>query len=163
MLVREQLICGAQVHVDVNDHDLAVAVTHRVAPWLPVLLALSASSPFWLRRGDRSPPQRRDVRSQIGQPEMRAAVRLDHRLMQFCAEPARGQLLQATAGLRRPQADGMELLLHADRHRLRVLQRRRTACVCWYHLHLFPGSPAGQAASRLTLPLRAAACIGSMV
>jgi glutamate---cysteine ligase / carboxylate-amine ligase len=48
MLVREQLICGAQVHVDVHDRDLAVAVTHRVAPWLPVLLALSASSPFWL-------------------------------------------------------------------------------------------------------------------
>ena len=48
MLVREQLICGAQVHVDVNDRDLAVLVAHRVAPWLPALLALSASSPFWL-------------------------------------------------------------------------------------------------------------------
>ncbi len=48
MLVREQLICGAQVHVDVNDRDLAVLVAHRVAPWLPILLALSASSPFWL-------------------------------------------------------------------------------------------------------------------
>jgi len=48
MLVREQLICSAQVHVDVGDRDLAVAVGHRVAPWLPTLLALSASSPFWL-------------------------------------------------------------------------------------------------------------------
>jgi glutamate---cysteine ligase / carboxylate-amine ligase len=48
MLVREQLICGTQVHVDVHDRDLAVAAAHRVAPWLPVLLALSASSPFWL-------------------------------------------------------------------------------------------------------------------
>ena len=48
MLVREQLICGTQVHVDVADRDLAVAVARRVAPWLPVLLALSASSPFWL-------------------------------------------------------------------------------------------------------------------
>jgi len=48
MLAREQLICGAQVHVDVNDRDMAVAVAHRVAPWLPALLALSASSPFWL-------------------------------------------------------------------------------------------------------------------
>ena len=47
-LAREQLICGAQVHVDVGDRDLAVAVAHRVAPWLPALLALSASSPFWL-------------------------------------------------------------------------------------------------------------------
>src|SRR5271157_5588672 len=40
--------CGTQVHVDVMDRDLAVAVAHRVAPWLPALLALSASSPFWL-------------------------------------------------------------------------------------------------------------------
>jgi glutamate---cysteine ligase / carboxylate-amine ligase len=48
MLVREQLICGTQVHVDVADRDLAVAAAHRLAPWLPVLLALSASSPFWL-------------------------------------------------------------------------------------------------------------------
>jgi glutamate---cysteine ligase / carboxylate-amine ligase len=49
ILAREQLICGAQVHVDVGgDRDLAVAVAHRVSPWLPPLLALSASSPFWL-------------------------------------------------------------------------------------------------------------------
>ena len=48
MLVREQLICGTQVHVDVDNRDLAVAVAHRVAPWLPALLALSASSPYWL-------------------------------------------------------------------------------------------------------------------
>ncbi|MFF3334504.1 glutamate--cysteine ligase [Streptomyces sp. NPDC002888] len=43
----EQLICGAQVHVDVPDRDTAVQVMCVVSPWLPVLLALSASSPFW--------------------------------------------------------------------------------------------------------------------
>ena len=48
MLVREQLICSTQVHVDVDDRDLALAVGRRIAPWLPALLALSASSPFWL-------------------------------------------------------------------------------------------------------------------
>ena len=48
ILVREQLICSTQVHVNVDDRDLAIAVGHRVAPWLPALLALSASSPFWL-------------------------------------------------------------------------------------------------------------------
>lgn len=42
-----QLICGAHVHVDVPDRDLAVRVLQRLAPWLPVLLALSAGSPFW--------------------------------------------------------------------------------------------------------------------
>jgi len=48
ILVREQLICGTQVHVDLPDRDVAVAVTQRLSPWLPVLLALSASSPYWL-------------------------------------------------------------------------------------------------------------------
>ncbi|MFH0178095.1 glutamate--cysteine ligase [Streptomyces cacaoi] len=43
----EQLICGAQVHVDVPDRDTAVQVMCVVSPWLPVLLALSAGSPFW--------------------------------------------------------------------------------------------------------------------
>ncbi|SEG40244.1 carboxylate-amine ligase [Thermomonospora echinospora] len=47
-LTREQLICGAQVHVDAGDRDMAVAVAHRIGPWLPPLLALSASSPYWL-------------------------------------------------------------------------------------------------------------------
>ncbi|WP_214110091.1 carboxylate-amine ligase [Acrocarpospora catenulata] len=46
-IAREQLVCGAQVHVDVLDRDLAVLVAQRVEPWLPALLALSASSPYW--------------------------------------------------------------------------------------------------------------------
>jgi carboxylate-amine ligase len=44
----EQLICSAQVHVDVPDRDTAVRAMCLVSPWLPLLLALSASSPFWL-------------------------------------------------------------------------------------------------------------------
>ncbi len=47
LLVREQHICGAQVHVDVPDRDVAVQVVRRVAPYLPTLLAISASSPYW--------------------------------------------------------------------------------------------------------------------
>jgi carboxylate-amine ligase len=43
----EQLICGAQIHVDIPDRETAVGVMCAVSPWLPVLLALSASSPFW--------------------------------------------------------------------------------------------------------------------
>jgi carboxylate-amine ligase len=46
LLAREQLICGTQVHVGVDSRDEAVAVAHRVAAYLPTLLALSASSPF---------------------------------------------------------------------------------------------------------------------
>ncbi|MEJ8278222.1 carboxylate--amine ligase/circularly permuted type 2 ATP-grasp protein [Pseudonocardia spirodelae] len=47
MLVREQHICGVQVHVDVPDRDTAVQVARRVAPALPTLLAITASSPYW--------------------------------------------------------------------------------------------------------------------
>jgi carboxylate-amine ligase len=46
LLAREQLVCGTQVHVGIDDRDEAVAVAQRVAPYLPALLALSASSPF---------------------------------------------------------------------------------------------------------------------
>jgi len=46
LLVREQLICGMQVHVGIPDRDVAARLIDRVSPWLPVLLALSASSPF---------------------------------------------------------------------------------------------------------------------
>lgn len=46
MLAREQLICSTQVHVDVPDRDDAVRVATHVEPYLPLFLALSASSPF---------------------------------------------------------------------------------------------------------------------
>ncbi len=50
LLVSEQHICGAQVHVDVPNRDVAVQVVRRVAPFLPALLALSTSSPYWRGR-----------------------------------------------------------------------------------------------------------------
>ncbi|WP_239579386.1 carboxylate-amine ligase [Microlunatus panaciterrae] len=43
----EQLICGLHVHVSVDSAEEAVAVLDRVRTWLPVLLALSANSPYW--------------------------------------------------------------------------------------------------------------------
>ncbi|QZY53251.1 carboxylate-amine ligase [Leucobacter tenebrionis] len=45
--MREQLTCGFHVHVAVVDEAEGVAVLDRIRPWLPVLLALSANSPFW--------------------------------------------------------------------------------------------------------------------
>ncbi len=50
-LVDEQQVCACQVHVRVDDRDLAVRVTRRIRAWLPVLLAMTASSPFF-QRGD---------------------------------------------------------------------------------------------------------------
>jgi carboxylate-amine ligase len=44
---QEQLVLGCHVHVAVDSDDEAVAVVDRVRPWLAVLNALSANSPFW--------------------------------------------------------------------------------------------------------------------
>lgn len=43
----EQLVCGTHVHVAVADQEEGVAVIDRIRPWLSVLLALSANSPYW--------------------------------------------------------------------------------------------------------------------
>jgi carboxylate-amine ligase len=47
IVARQQVICGCHVHVGIPDADLAVATMNRARPWLSVLLALSANSPFW--------------------------------------------------------------------------------------------------------------------
>ncbi|GGI07744.1 carboxylate-amine ligase [Egicoccus halophilus] len=46
-LAEEQIVCGCHVHVGVPDRATALQVVPHVLPWLPVLLALSSSSPFW--------------------------------------------------------------------------------------------------------------------
>ncbi|MEU6461666.1 glutamate--cysteine ligase [Streptomyces sp. NPDC046976] len=44
---RDQLVCGCHVHVSVESDEEGVAVLDRLRPWLPVLIAISANSPFW--------------------------------------------------------------------------------------------------------------------
>lgn len=46
-IVVEQQVCACQVQVGVPDRDLAVRVCRRIRAWLPVLLALSSSSPMF--------------------------------------------------------------------------------------------------------------------
>jgi carboxylate-amine ligase len=45
---REQVVFGCHVHVGIDDREAAIQTMNRVRPWLPVLLALSGSSPYWL-------------------------------------------------------------------------------------------------------------------
>jgi carboxylate-amine ligase len=47
---RQSMMCGMHVHVDICDRDEGVAVIDRLRPWLPVLLAVSANSPYCLDR-----------------------------------------------------------------------------------------------------------------
>ncbi|MEU5540546.1 glutamate--cysteine ligase [Streptomyces sp. NPDC020362] len=44
---QEQLVCGCHAHVSVESDEEGVAVLDRIRPWLPVLSALTANSPFW--------------------------------------------------------------------------------------------------------------------
>ena len=49
-VVRRLLICGMHVHVGLDDDELRIDLLQQIAYFLPHLLALSTSSPFW--RGD---------------------------------------------------------------------------------------------------------------
>src|SRR6202034_3033909 len=50
LTAQEQLTCGCHVHVEISSEEEGVATLARIRPWLPVLLALSANSPFWQGR-----------------------------------------------------------------------------------------------------------------
>ena len=43
-----QVVFGHHVHIGMHDGDEAIAIMQALRPYLPVLLALSASSPYWL-------------------------------------------------------------------------------------------------------------------
>ena len=50
MIGQRDLLCGLHVHVELPDPDLRIDVMYRMLPFLPLLLALSTSSPFWQAR-----------------------------------------------------------------------------------------------------------------
>lgn len=50
MIGRRNLLCALHVHVAVPPEVDRVMLMNRLMPWLPVLLALSTSSPFWNRQ-----------------------------------------------------------------------------------------------------------------
>jgi glutamate---cysteine ligase / carboxylate-amine ligase len=50
MIGQRDLLCGLHVHVELPDPDQRVDVMCRILPYLPLLLALSTSSPFWQSR-----------------------------------------------------------------------------------------------------------------
>jgi carboxylate-amine ligase len=50
MIGQRDMLCGMHVHVELPDPDVRVDVMYRMLPYLPLLLALSTSSPFWQSR-----------------------------------------------------------------------------------------------------------------
>jgi len=53
LLTVEQTVCGCHVHVGVRDPDLAIEVMNRVRTWIPLLVALSTNSPYWMGHDSR--------------------------------------------------------------------------------------------------------------
>jgi carboxylate-amine ligase len=47
MIGSRTVLCGMHVHVEVPDREARVDLMNRMQPYLPLLLALSTSSPFW--------------------------------------------------------------------------------------------------------------------
>jgi carboxylate-amine ligase len=47
ILGRRNMVCGLHVHVEVPDLDSRVDVMNRIVPYIPLIVALSTSSPFW--------------------------------------------------------------------------------------------------------------------
>jgi len=47
MIGYRNMLCGMHVHVEVPDVDTRIDLMMRLTPYLPLLLALSTSSPFW--------------------------------------------------------------------------------------------------------------------
>ena len=47
MIGYRNMLCGMHVHVEVPDLDTRINLIMRLTPYLPLLLALTASSPFW--------------------------------------------------------------------------------------------------------------------
>lgn len=50
MIGRRNMLCGMHVHVELPDPDERVDVMMRMLPYLPLIIALSTSSPFWRSR-----------------------------------------------------------------------------------------------------------------
>lgn len=50
IVAQRNLLCGLHVHVAIPEHIDRVHAMNQVMPWLPMLLSLSASSPFWARK-----------------------------------------------------------------------------------------------------------------
>lgn len=69
------LLCGLHVHVGVPPEVDRIHLLNQLQPWLPLLLALSASSPFWEGRPTGLVSQRRNLCSNW--PRMNLPPRLD--------------------------------------------------------------------------------------
>ena len=96
-LVRELLIFGMHVHVGIPDPEARIEVMNEARYFLPHLLALSTSSPFWLEPAHR--PQVVPQRHLVAVPAQRhpARVQLPRRVRQLRRAAGQDQHASTTA------------------------------------------------------------------
>ncbi|WP_338673812.1 glutamate--cysteine ligase [Streptomyces sp. SCSIO 30461] len=85
LTAQEQLTGGCHVHVSVVSDEEGIAVLDRIRPWLAVLLALSANSPFWQGRDSQYDSYRSQVWGRwpsAGPTEIFGSPDVYHRLVQ---------------------------------------------------------------------------------
>lgn len=88
ILAQRNLLCGLHVHVAVPETADRVRIMNRVMPWLPMLLALSASSPFWMHKRTGLMSYRQAVYDEwprTGIPDRFADERAYRRFVEFMA------------------------------------------------------------------------------
>lgn len=61
LMARRMLICGMHVHVGIEDRNQRIRIMNQMVGFLPLLLALSGSSPFWLGEDTRMSSYRTTV------------------------------------------------------------------------------------------------------
>ena len=122
-VARANLIFGLHVHVGIKDKQVAMALANQVRYFLPHLLALTTSSPFWLGRKTRPDEQ--------PQPDLQAlpAHRHPRRVRELRAA---GELRQAARedGLHRQRQEAL-----VGRARALPLRHRRASHLRHAHVH----------------------------
>lgn len=89
MLARRQVISGMHIHAEIEDEDLRIDLMNQMGYFLPHLLALSTSSPFWAGHDTGLKAFRRAVADNLprtGAPEVLESWREWRRLLEIMAE-----------------------------------------------------------------------------
>lgn len=89
VLARRQAVCGMHVHAEIEDEDLRIDLMNQVVYFLPHIMALSGSSPFWRGQVTGLKAMRPSVFTDLprsGLPEVFDSWREWQRLLELLAE-----------------------------------------------------------------------------
>ena len=90
-LARRQVISGMHIHAEIEDEDLRIDLMNQVGYFLPHLLALSTSSPFWAGQDTGLKAFRRAVAGDLPRSGSPETVRQLARVAAPGRDPDRGR------------------------------------------------------------------------